>query len=366
MDDGSKGIIVGATTLSEGIVKGQVRYYGYAVPDLVQHCSFEEVAHLILYKELPTAVQLKSFQHQIAAFRDLPPALKQVLERIPRATHPTDVLRTACSTLGTLEPELGRRPDAIALRLLSCFGSILLYWHHFASSGQRIACVTSPDDSIALHFLKLLTQRPVHDPLIVKAIDATLTIYAEHEFNMSTFAARVTASTLSDFYSCVIAAIATVRGPLLSGASEAVVRLMSAFKSPADALEKLQEMRKRRQLFPSFHAQPSAVSDSRITLLRGLSRSLASQSFGKGDFQSIAEAMEDYLQREASITPSLDFYTGTVYKHCAVPEDCYAGLYVLARSVGWAAHIFEQRGANKLIRPTALYAGPDPRPVPKL
>jgi len=366
MDEGSKGIIVGATPLSEGVVKGQVRYYGYAVPDLVQHCSFEEVAHLLLYKELPTAVQLKSFQQQVAGFRDLPPALKQVLERIPRATHPTDVLRTACSTLGTLEPELGRRPDAIALRLLSCFSSILLYWHHFASSGTRIACVTSPEDSIALHFLKLLTQRLVHDPLIVKAIDTTLTIYAEYEFNVSTFAARVTASTLSDFYSCVIAAIATVRGPLLSGASEGVVRLMSAFKSPADALEKLHEMRKRRQLFPSFHSQPSAVPDSRTPLLRTLSHSLSTQPFGQRDFQSIADAMEDYLQRKASIYPSLDFFIGTVYRHCGVPEDCYAGLYVLARSVGWAAHIFEQRGANKLIRPTALYEGQEPRPVPKL
>lgn len=366
MDEGSKGIIVGASALSQGEVKGQVRYYGYAVPDLVQHCSFEEVAHLLLYKELPTAVQLRGFQNQIAAFRDLPPALKQVLERIPRATHPTDVLRTACSTLGTLEPELGRKPDAIALRLLSCFSSILLYWHHFVSSGTRIACTTSPEDSIALHFLKLLTQRPVHDPMIVKAIDATLIIYAEHEFNMSTFAARVTASTLSDFYSCVIAAIATVRGPLLSGASEGVVRLMSSFKSPTDALEKLQEMRKRKQLFQSFSPRASPNPDSRLLLLHSLSRSLSTQSFGQRDFQSTAEAMEDYLQREGNIHPSIDFYIGSIYKHCGVPVECFAGLYVLARSVGWAAHIFEQRAANKLIRPTAQYEGQEPRALPKL
>lgn len=366
MDESSKGIIVGATSLSEYAGNGEVRYYGYAVKDLAQRCSFEEVVYLLLYKELPTAVQLKSLQQKIAVFRDLPPALKQVLERIPRSTHEADVLRTACSTLGTLESELGRKPDAIALRLVACFSSILLYWYHFSRSGTRITCTTSPDDSIVLHFLKLLTQRGNHDPVVVKAIDVTLTMYAECEFNASTFAARVTASTLSDFYSCVIAAISTVKGPVFSEANKGGVRLAATFKNTTDVLEKLQEMRKKRQLFLGFYPHSSPPTDSRVSLLRDISRSLSSQSFGDHGFQSIAETMEEYLGREAGVYPSIDFYTGVIYKHCGVPEECYTGLYVLARSVGWAAHIFEQRAANKLIRPTARYEGPEPRPLPKL
>ena len=363
---GLKGVIVGSTKVSSMENGVAMRYFGYPVADLAKHCCFEEVAYLILFKELPTAPQLKDFQAKIARYRDLPPALKQALERIPIDSNPMDVMRTGCSMLGTLEPELGRKPEEIATRLISCFASILLYWHHFVTSNKRITCLTSPEDSVALHFLKLLTQRAVHDPVVVRAIDVSLILYAEHEFNTSTFAARVTASTLSDFYSCIVSAIATLRGPLLGGANEGAMKMLAGFKNPTDALEKTEEMKKRKQLFMGFAHRADNLMDPRAAIIKEHSRMLAEKPFGDKNLFEISEAMEGYLLREMNITPSLDFYVASTYNQCGVPAQYVPGLYVFARTAGWAAHIFEQRTNNKLIRPSARYEGPEPRPIPKL
>ena len=361
---GLKGVVVGSTHIST-VGKGiGLHYFGYPVEDLAKQCCFEQVAYLILHKELPSALQLKEFQAKIAGYRDLPPALKQILERIPRDSNPIDVMRTGCSALGTLEPELGRKPEDIALRLISCFASILLYWHHFVTSSKRINCVTSPSDSIALHFLKLLSLTPSHDPLVIKAVDVSLILYAEHEFNTSTFAARVAASTLSDFYSCVTTAISTLRGPLHGGANEGAMKMLAGFKNPSDALEKIELMRKRKQLFMGFGHRVYKGTDPRATIMKEYSRALSLKPFGDKNLFKVSETMEEYLRREMGIYPNLDFYVASTYKQCGIPVDYFPSLFVIARTTGWAAHIFEQRTNNKLIRPSARYEGPEPRSLP--
>lgn len=360
---GLKGVVAGRTRVST-VGKGVgFRYFGYAVEELTQHCHFEQVAYLLLYRDLPDREQLADFQRKVAGFRDLSPALKQVLERLPRDSNPVDVMRTGCSALGTLEPEPGHKPEDMAIRLLGSFASILLYWHHFVTSSKRISCVTAPEDSVVLHFLKLLTQSPNHDPLVVKALDVSLILYAEHEFSTSTYVARMAASTLSDYYSCVTAAIGALRGPLHGGANEGALKLLEGFKSPSDALEKVELMRKRKQLFMGFGHRIYKGADPRAALIKDYAQQLTSKPFGQRKLFTIAEAMEGYLLREAGIAANMDLYVAITYRQCGIPAAYFPCLFVIARTPGWTAHISEQRGDNKLLKPLLRYSGPAPREV---
>lgn len=360
---GLKGVVAGRTRVST-VGKGVgFRYFGYAVKELAEHCSFEQVAYLLLYRDLPSQEQLRDFQRKVAGFRDLPPALKQVLERLPRDSNPVDVMRTGCSALGTLEPEPGHKPEDMAIRLLGSFSSILLYWHHFVISSKRISCVTAPEDSVALHFLKLLTLSPNHDPLVVKALDVSLILYAEHEFSSSTYVARMAASTLSDFYSCMTAAIGTLRGPLHGGANEGAMKMLEGFKSPSDALEKVELMRKRKQLFMGFGHRIYKGADPRAAIIKDYAKQLTSKPFGNRKLFTIAEAMEGYLLKEAGISANMDLYVAVAYRQCGIPAAFFPCLFVIARTPGWTAHISEQRGDNKLIKPLLRYNGPGPRDV---
>lgn len=363
---GLKGVVAGSTricTVGKGV---GLRFLGYDVKELTQHCCFEQVAYLLLYRELPSTDQLTEFQRRVAASRDLQPALKQVLERLPRDSSPVDVMRTGCSALGTLDPEPGHKPEDMAIRLLGSFASILLYWHHFSTSGKRISCVTSPTDSVSLHFLKLLTLTAEQDSLVVKALDVSLILYAEHEFSSSTYVARMAASTLSDYYSCVTAAICTLRGPLHGGANEGAMKMLAGFKSPGDVLEKVEQMRKRKQLFMGFGHRIYKGLDPRAVIMKDYARQLTKKPFGNSKLFTIAETLEGALQREG-ISANMDLYVAVTYKQCGLPVSYFPCLFVLARTPGWTAHISEQRGDNKLLKPLLRYTGPAPREMqPKL
>mmetsp|Transcript_11344 Transcript_11344/g.32886 ORF Transcript_11344/g.32886 Transcript_11344/m.32886 type:complete len:285 (-) Transcript_11344:4640-5494(-) len=253
---GLAGVIAGKSSISTVGLKGTgLTYRGYAIEDLCSQCTFEEVAYLLLFKELPTRTQLHSFQDTIAANRALPVPLRTVLEQLPRDAHPMDVLRTGCSTLGTFEPEThpNEQQVNIAIRLISCYASMLFYWYHFSHFGKRIDTGTSKKDSVAEHFLHLLHDDPKKiDPLCARTVDASLILYAEHDFNASTFAARVTCATLSDFYSCITSAIGTLRGPLHGGANEAAMHMLEGFKDEMDARQQLEQMFARKELVMGF------------------------------------------------------------------------------------------------------------------
>jgi 2-methylcitrate synthase len=361
---GLRGISAGTTAIATVGADGlSLRYRGYDVTDLAEHSSFEEVAYLLLYGELPPAAELAGFCAELKDLRALPPALKAVLERIPGDTHPMDVLRTGCSMLGTLEPEGNfARQLAVAKRLIATLPSTLLYWHHFATGGARIETETA-EAGTAGHFLRLLHgSEPAS--LAERALDASLILYAEHEFNASTFAARVCAATLSDFHSAVTAAIGTLRGPLHGGANEAAMELIERFDSPEDAARGVGEMLERKEKVMGFGHAVYRKQDPRSPVIKAWAAKLASGDAERRLF-AIAETIETLLLREKKLFPNLDFYSAPAYRSLGIPTPLFTPIFVCARIAGWAAHIIEQRADNRLIRPTAEYVGPAPRPYPR-
>jgi len=354
---GLEGIIAGKTRLSTVGVDGfGLTYLGYSIEDLAANAGFEEVAYLLLYGKLPSAIELAGFVARLKQGRGIPPALRIVLEKIPAAAHPMDVLRTGCSMLGTLEPEL-RFEDKFrhAERLLACMPSILVYWYQFQTHGRRID-VDLDCDSIAEHFLQLLHGKAVSETNR-RAFDVSLILYAEHEFNASTFTARIVASTLSDFHSAITAGIGALRGPLHGGANEAAMELIQQFQDPDIAEKSLLEMLARKEKIMGFGHRVYKSCDPRSDIIQAWSKRLCMDA-GKTQLYAISERIEQVMRREKRMFPNLDFYSASAFHCLGIPTPMFTPLFVLSRITGWSAHIFEQRSDNRLIRPTAEYVGP--------
>jgi 2-methylcitrate synthase len=358
---GLEGVIAGNTAIATVGKEGKgLTYRGYSIYDLAEHSTFEEVAYLLIYGQLPSASQLSEYKNTLRRLRGLPGPLKTVLEQIPRDIHPMDVMRTGCSMLGTLEPEgKGRDQIAVANRLTGCFSAMLLYWHHFANSGKRIETETD-DDSTAGHFLHLLHGKKPDD-LHRRAIDVSLILYAEHEFNASTFTARTIVSTLPDFYSAVTGAIGALRGPLHGGANEAAMELIEQYRTPDEAEKGILALIAAKKLIMGFGHRVYKISDPRSDVIKAWSKKLGA-AHGDERLYPVSERIEQVMRREKKLFPNLDFYSASAYHLCGIPTAMFTPLFVVSRITGWAAHIIEQRADNRLIRPNADYIGPDPRP----
>ncbi len=354
---GLAGVTAGKTRLcTVGKEGAGLTYLGYDIEDLAGHATFEEVAYLLLRGELPTASELDGFIAKIRASRELPAPLRKVLEMIPAAAHPMDVLRTGVSFLGNIEPEgdFGNQVDT-ADRLLAALPSMLLYWHRFHADGERIDTETD-DASIAGHFLHLLHGAPPPE-MHRKCLDTTLILYAEHEFNASTFTARVITATLSDMHSAISGAIGALRGPLHGGANEAAMALIRRFSSPAAATRGIHKMLEQKELIMGFGHRVYTTSDPRNAINKKMSRRLAAEA-GDDVLYPVSEAIEKVMWDEKKLFANADFYAATVYHFLGVPTYLFTPIFVCSRVTGWAAHVMEQRADNKLIRPAADYVGP--------
>ncbi len=359
---GLEGIIAGRTGIATVGKKGAgLTYRGYRIEDLAEHATFEEVAYLLIYNRLPTPGQLTAYKKRLQGLQGLPEALRTVLEQIPASAHPMDVLRTGCSMLGTLEPDGqgGRTEASIADRLIASFGSMLLYWYRFKNRGERIDTV-SGEDTVAGHFLRMLTGAEP-DPLKKRALDVSLILYAEHEFNASTFTARVVTSTLADIYAAITAAIGALRGPLHGGANEAAMELVSQFETPATAEKGIMQMLEGRRLIMGFGHRVYKNGDPRSDIIKSWAKKL-SEAAGDTTLFDVSERIEQVIMREKKLFPNLDFFAATAYHMCGIPTSMFTPVFVISRTSGWAAHIIEQHNDNRLIRPLGEYTGPDPRP----
>lgn len=356
---GLAGVVAGETKISAAGGAHTLEYRGYSIYELAEHAEFEEVAYLLLYGELPTARQLKHYKGNLKNQRDLPAALKSVLELIPADAHPMDVMRTATSFLGNLEPEAKNHDQlAVTNRLLAVYPAVLAYWWHFTRHGKRISCTTD-SEGIADHFLMLLHGK-TPSPLHIKAMNVSLILYAEHEFNASTFTARTITSTMADIYSAVTGAIGALRGPLHGGANEAAMELIGKYATPEEAVAGVKQMMAEKQLIMGFGHRVYTEADPRNVVIKSWSKKLADDA-GNKSLYPVSEAIEKLMWDEKHLFPNLDFYSASSYHFMGIPTPMFTPIFVMSRITGWAAHIFEQRSNNKLIRPNADYTGPDTR-----
>lgn len=359
---GLAGVIAGESAISTVGKEGVgLTYRGYMITDLAANCIYEEIAYLLLYGDLPTEQQLKQYRATLEPYRVLPPALASALELIPAGAHPMNVMSAACALLGTMYPETSTsQQHTIFDRLIAQFGSILLYWHHWTTSGKRINTKGKSGDTIARHFMRLLKDDG-KEPLEahVRAIDVSLILYAEHGFAASAFAARVTCSTLSDAYSCVCSAIGTLRGPLHGGANEAAMELIEQFSTPDEAERGVKQMLANKKLIMGFGHRVYRKGDPRNAIIKQCSKQLTTLPGGKPKLFEISERIENLMMSSKKMFANLDFYAASAYHQCGVPTLFFTPIFVIARTAGWGAHIIEQRQDNKLYRPNAIYTGPD-------
>lgn len=363
---GLKGIIAGDTTISSVGVAGMgLTYRGYTIEELSQKSTFEEVLYLMLNERLPTKPELEQYKTELVALRTIPVELKKVLEVIKKNGHPMDICRTIVSVLGMIEQEKEdfSNQKHLAMRLVAVLGPAMLYWYHFAHSGIRINENTG-SDSIASNYMKLLTLSSQVDPDVVRAFDVSLILYAEHEFAASTFAARTTASTRADLHSAICTGIATLKGNLHGGANEAVIQYLQHIKSIPEADTFLNDQYKNKKLVMGFGHRVYQKGDPRHAIIKQWSEKLSKKPFGQPNLHAIACHIEDRMVKEKKIHPNLDFFAAMVYYQSGIPVSLYTPIFVISRTSGWAAHIFEQRRNNKLIRPSSNYIGPQQRPLP--
>ncbi|MBT5009226.1 MAG: 2-methylcitrate synthase [Gammaproteobacteria bacterium] len=358
---GLRGQSAGETALcTVGKEGAGLTYRGYTIEDLAANAKFEEVAYMLLYGELPTQDVLTAYETRLTGMRDLPEALKKVLEAIPKETHPMDVMRTGCSMLGNLEPETSfDEQHQAADRLLASLPAIICYWYRFSHDGVRISTDTG-EETIGGHFLKMLSDESPSD-LHRAVMNASLILYAEHEFNASTFTARVCAATLSDMYSCITGAIGSLRGPLHGGANEAAMELIEKFGSVAEVEGELDAMLARKDLIMGFGHAIYRTSDPRNAVIKDWSSKLAAEN-GDTTLYDISCKIADTLWDRKALFPNADFFHASAYNYMGIPTKIFTPIFVMSRLTGWAAHVMEQRSNNRLIRPSADYIGPDIRP----